>query len=149
MRPMTNETEITDDRPDRWVLIRDVAVFQVKLLFDGLRDVLFVPISLIVGIVSLVNGGAKAGSEFYDLLRIGRRSERWINLFGAATHFHGPVTDQEKFPVEDIDEMVTRVEAFVVDEYRKGGVTAQAKDRLDKALDLLHRKTRRQESEEA
>ncbi|MFQ5982911.1 MAG: hypothetical protein ACE5KS_06010 [Woeseiaceae bacterium] len=44
---MTNETEITDDRPDRWVLIRDVAVFQVKLLFDGLRDVLFVPISLI------------------------------------------------------------------------------------------------------
>jgi len=136
------------DGPDRWTLIRDVAVFQIKLLFDGFRDLLLLPISLITGIVSLVKGGRKPSSEFYDLLRIGRRSERWINLFGAASHLHGPPSDEDRFPVEDVDEMVSRVEAYVVDEYRRGGVTAQAKERLDKALDLVHKKARRQQSRE-
>ena len=136
------------DGPDRWTLIRDVAVFQIKLLFDGFRDLLLLPISLITGIVSLVKGGRKPSSEFYDLLRVGRRSERWINLFGAASHLHGPATEEDIFPVEDVDEMVSRVEAYVVDEYRRGGVTAQAKERLDKALDLVHKKARRQKSRE-
>ena len=142
---MTSEPDEVEenDGPDRWTLIRDVAVFQIKLLVDGFRDVLLVPVSLIAGVVSLVRGGARPGPEFYDLLRIGRRSEYWINLFGAAAHLHGQPTDEEKFAVEDIDEMVSRVETFVVDEYRRGGVTAQAKDRLDSALDLLHRKARR------
>ncbi len=136
------------DGPDRWTLIRDVAVFQIKLLFDGFRDLLLLPISLISGIVSLVKGGRKPSSEFYDLLRVGRRSERWINLFGAASHLHGPATEEDIFPVEDVDKMVSRVESYVVDEYRRGGVTAQAKERLDKALDLLHKKARRQKSRE-
>jgi hypothetical protein len=132
-----------NDTPDRWTLIRDVAVFQVKLLVDGFRDLVLVPISLFTGLVSLLRGGAKPGSEFYDLLRAGRRSERWINLFGAASRVHGPPTDEERFPVEDIDDMVSRVEAYVVDEYQRGGVTAQAKERLDKALDSIHQKARR------
>ncbi len=132
-----------NDGPDRWMLIRDVAVFQVKLLFDGFRDLLLLPVSLVAGILSLVRGGARPGPEFYDLLRAGQRSERWINLFGAASHVHGPPTDDDKFAIDDVDKMVSRVEAFVVDEYRKGGVTAQAKDRLDSALDLLHKKAQR------
>ena len=132
-----------NDGPDRWMLIRDVAVFQVKLLFDGFRDLLLLPVSLVAGILSLVRGGARPGPEFYDLLRAGQRSERWINLFGAASHVHGAPTDDDKFAIDDVDKMVSRVEAFVVDEYRKGGVTAQAKDRLDSALDLLHKKAQR------
>ena len=131
--------------PDRWTLIRDVAVFQVKLLFDGFRDLLLLPISLIAGFASLIKGGRNPSSDFYDLLRVGRRSERWINLFGAASHLHGPPSDEDRFPVEDVDEMVSRVESYVVDEYRRGGVTAQAKERLDKALDLVHKKAQRRE----
>ena len=140
------ETIEKTNRPDRWTLIRDVAVFQVKLVFDGMRDVVLLPISLIAGIISLVKGGGSPSSEFYDLLKVGRRSERWINLFGAASHYHGPPGEEDKFAVEDIDVMVSRVESFVVDEYRKGGVTAQAKDRLDNALDLLHEKARRRKT---
>ena len=142
---MAGEAEKVEenDGPDRWTLIRDVAVFQVKLLFDGFRDLLLLPVSLVAGIVSLVRGGARPGPEFYDLLRVGHRSERWINLFGAASRVHGPAVDDDKFPIEDVDKIVSRVEAFVVDEYRKGGVTAQAKDRLDSALNSLHKKARR------
>ena len=129
-------------------MIRDVAVFQVKLLFDGFRDLLLLPISLIAGFASLIKGGRTPSSDFYDLLRVGRRSELWINLFGAASHMHGPPSDEDRFPVEDVDEMVSRVESYVVDEYRRGGVTAQAKERLDKALDLVHKKARRRKNRE-
>jgi hypothetical protein len=128
-----------DPEPDRWTLIRDVAVLQVKLVVDGLRDLILVPVSMVAGVISLVRAGDTAGSEFYRLLRAGRRSERWINLFGAADRFPEPTEDALPFPHEDIDSLVSRVEAFVVDEYRKGGVTRQAKDRLDRAIDSLNR----------
>lgn len=133
-------TTTSADVPDRWTLIRDVAVFQVKLLMDGFRDLLLVPVSLGAGLLSLLRGGTAPGPEFYDLLRLGRRSERWINLFGAAEHKYGPATDEERFALEDIDQMVTRVEAFVVHEYEKGGVTTQAKDRLDRVLSAIQKR---------
>ena len=135
---------------NRWTLIRDIAVFQVKLIVDGLRDLVLVPVSLVAGLISLFKGGAEHGSKFYDLLRVGRRSEHWINLFGAAERLHGSAADDAHFPAEDIDAMVSRVESFIVDEYRKGGVTAQAKDRLDSALDRISNvanRKRRQDSD--
>jgi hypothetical protein len=137
------EAQIENDErspmPDRKTLVRDVLVLQLKLVVDGFRDLILVPISLAFGIVSLVKMGGGGGMEFYELLRKGRHSERWINLFGAAERVYGPAIDDEAFPVEDIDELVDRVESFVVDEYAKGGVTRQVKDQLDKSLDSLHR----------
>ena len=136
----------TDGGQDRWTLIRDIAVLQVKLIVDGLRDLILVPISLVAGVVSLAKSNTGSDSEFYDLLRLGKKSERWINLFGAADRFPASAQDYVNFPDEDIDALVSRVESFVVDEYRKGGVTKQAKERLDKAITSLHklapRKTR-------
>lgn len=142
--PGTGQVEAT---PDRWTLIRDVLVLQIKLVVDWLRDVILVPVSLIVGIVSLITSRSdgEGGNEFYELLRMGRRTERWIDLFGAAERVYGPATAQEQFPAESIDELVNRVESFVVAEYRRGGVTRQAKDRLDRALDSLHRMAARED----
>ena len=139
---MSNENK-TSVAVDRRALIRDVAVFQVKLIVDGLRDLVLVPISLVAGLISLFKGGSEPGPEFYDLLRIGRRSERWINLFGAASHLHGPEAQDDFFAADDIDEIVSRVESFVVDEYNKGGVTAQAKQRFDQAVDRFARRRKK------
>jgi hypothetical protein len=135
---MQEQTEDTESAlmPGRWALIRDIVVLQLKLVVDGLRDLLLVPISLVVGIYNVVSGD---GQLFYELLRTGRRSERWINLFGAAERVYGPSIFEDTFPAEDIDKLVNRVETFVVDEYSKGGVTTQAKDQLDRALDSLHK----------
>ena len=57
------------ETPDRWTLIRDIAVFQFKLFVDGVRDLVLVPVSLVLGLVSLLKGGDRVGTEFYDLLR--------------------------------------------------------------------------------
>lgn len=127
---------------ERWPLIRDVLVFQGKLLVDGLRDLVLLPVSLIVGIVSIIGKGrgSPPGKEFYDLLHAARRSERWINLFGAAGNRVEDGTDTAQDPsatTPDLDALVGRVETFLVEEYRKGGITAQTKARMDAALDSL------------
>lgn len=134
---MTETNEANEQGPGRWALIRDIAVFQLKLLLDGFRDLILVPISLVTGIVGIINYGKGGGSEFYDLLRMGRRSEIWINLFGAANRDAENRSMADEAALTNMDEVVARVETFIVDEYRKGGVTAQAKSRLDKALDSL------------
>ena len=126
--------------PDRWTLIRDIGVLQVKLIVDGLRDFLLVPISLVAGLMSVFRAGDPSGNQFYRLLKIGKRSERWINLFGAAERYPDDVDEQVRFPEEDIDALVQRVESFVVDEYRSGGVTRQAKDHFDQLMKNVRRR---------
>ena len=123
--------------PGRWELMRDIAVLQVKLVADGLRDLVLVPVSLVVGIYSLFSGADRPGTEFYRLLRYGRRSDRLINLFGAADRVQGP--PDADAPLPDIDDMVARVETFIVDEYKKGGITAQAKNQIDSMLNSVRR----------
>jgi len=138
---MTLLPESDNKQPPTWTLIRDVAVLQVKLLVDGARDLILVPATLIAGIVSLVKSeGGKPGPQFYTLVGIGKQSERWINLFGAFENAPPEVVEKNHFGDTDMDEIVSRMESFVVDEYKRGGITSQAKERIDKALDALQRR---------
>ena len=137
------ETNLSNEKghSPSWVLIRDVAALQVKLVIDGLRDLILVPASLVAGIVSLARSeNGKPGAEFYQLVNLGLQSERWINLFGAIRNAPPEVTEQDHFGTSDMDELIGRVEDYVVDEYRRGGVTAQAKEQFDKALAAVRRR---------
>ncbi|MDH3734202.1 MAG: hypothetical protein OEU54_11745 [Gemmatimonadota bacterium] len=120
--------------PDRWTLIRDAAVFQLKLAVDGLRDFVMMPIALGVTVLDLLNVGPRAGRQFYDLLRVGRRTENWINLFGATEHAETlPATSRP-----GIDTLVRKMESLVVQEYERGGITASAKESVDRLLDGIN-----------
>jgi hypothetical protein len=134
------------DYPDRWTLLRDLAVLQVKLLVDGFRDLVLVPASLIAGIISLVKGTKdRPGPQFYQLIGVGKQSEVWINLFKAYEHAPPEVKQEYSFGVANMDEIVDKFESFVVDEYQRGGVTKQAKERIDKALNAIQRGEREEE----
>jgi hypothetical protein len=137
--------ESNDNHPPLWTLRRDIAVLQVKLLVDGARDLILVPASLIAGIVSLAKSrDGKPGPEFYMLIGVGKQSERWINLFGALKNAPPEVMEQNSFGDADMDQIVSRVESFVVDEYKRGGVTAQAKERIEKAMEAMQRRRNKQ-----
>jgi hypothetical protein len=125
-------------------LVRDIAVLQAKLVVDGLRDLVLVPTSLIVGLVSLFSGeGGRPGAQFYQLLGIGKHSEQWIDLFGALKNAPADVTHIEPFPDARMDDLVGRLEQFMVEEHKRGGITAQARDRFDKAFNALHEKRKK------
>jgi hypothetical protein len=130
-------SEQFDKQPalDNWTLIRDVAVFQFKLVVDGLRDFLLVPVALIAGIVSLTSGQKGVpGSQFYQLLSVGKQSENWIDLFGAMRNAPPDLAEQVHFPNANMDEILDNIETFVRDEEKRGGMTTQARERLERVL---------------
>ena len=146
------EQDLVEEQPspDRWTLVRDAAVLQVKLIVDGLRDFLLVPASLIAALVSLLNGvDGKPGPQFYRLVAFGKRTERWIDLFGATRNSPESVAEADDEHGPNIDALVSRMESFVVDEYKRGGVTKQAKDQIDKALDRMQRQFRQAKDEDS
>ena len=130
-----NELPENTASPDVRTLVRDVAVFQFKLIVDGLRDLVLVPASLVAGLVSLVSSKEGVpGSQFYHLLGVGKQSEHWINLFGALSNAPPDMQQPQPFADTDMDDILGRIETFVVDEERRGGMTAQARERLEKTL---------------
>jgi len=138
---MNEVPDTTEPALSRTTLARDIVVLQAKLLVDGLRDLVLVPASLVVGFVSLLSFDSdKPGAEFYRLLYAGKQSERWINLFGALRNAPPDLEEVKGFPDADMDDIVGRLETYMVEEHQRGGLTAQAKDRLDKALDTIKRR---------
>ena len=141
---MNEVPDTTESALSRTTLARDIVVLQAKLLVDGLRDLILVPASLIVGVISLLSFDKdRPGAEFYRLLHAGKQSEHWINLFGALRNAPPDLEDVKGFPDADMDDIVGRLETYMVEEHRRGGMTAQAKDRLDKALDTIKRRGNR------
>ena len=126
----------------RWVLLRDVAVFHGKLVLDGLKDILLSPVALGAAAISLFNREDETGRQFYEVLHTARRLEDWLNKYGEADRVPAPgfATKQEG---ESIDAMIARLEELVKRQYERGGVTANAKDAIDRALDAVHDKLRR------
>lgn len=135
---MPTPTENEAPHSAHWTLIRDLAVLQVKLLVDGFRDLLLLPASIIAAIISLVRTeNGVPGPEFYKLLVAGKQSEHFINLFGALRNAPPDIDAEDIIKGAEMDDIVTSVESFVVDEYKRGGVTAQAKSRIDAALEKM------------
>lgn len=71
-------------RRTRWVILRDLVIFQVKLALDGLKDLVLAPASIIAAFFDVLFPGATPGSRFYAVMRIGERFDRWLSLFAAA-----------------------------------------------------------------
>ena len=97
--PASAQAPEQEHHETRFRLIWKVLLFQFKLAADGLRDLLLVPISLGAGILGLLAGGDEPDQYFQRLLRFGRRTDIWINLFGQ--HRHGPTSDNLVKPLEE------------------------------------------------
>ena len=124
---------------DRWRFLRDVIVFQVKLLLDNVRDFALVPVSLVAALIDLVIRGEREGALFYKVLRWGSHSEEVIDVYSAIEHH-----EKGNFrisPDYTVDGVIARLEGALTREYEKGGTAASIKDAMDRAIDQLHAET--------
>ena len=117
----------TNESP-RFTLIRETATLQLKLIADGFRDAILIPVSLIAALIGLLRGGEDCDREFRRVIKLGRRSERWINLFGhqrplAASH-----------PAGSMDKILNQVESVVMDQYKKGRSASETRAAVRQAL---------------
>jgi len=112
-------------------LMRETAVLQLKLLADGLLDAALIPVSLLAALVGLVRGGEEPDREYRQVIKLGRRSERWINLFG----HQRPLG--KSHPAGSLDTVLKQVEDVVMDQYRKGKTSAEARTAIRAALEKV------------
>lgn len=89
-------------------LLRDLLAFQLKLFLDALRDVVLSPVSLAAAVVDGLRGRRDRDGLFYRALRLGRRSEDWIDLWAAAREPGEPAP-------ENVDALLARIEFLVRD----------------------------------
>jgi hypothetical protein len=115
-------------------LVRNAVVFQLKLVADGFRDLVLLPVSLVATIIGLLRGGDEPEREFLQVIDIGRQSEQWINLFGN----HDQADDAN--PTASIDLLFTKVEATLKQHYIATGTSKSAQAEIDEALQTAHEK---------
>jgi hypothetical protein len=65
-------------------LIRDLIIFQVKLVLDGMKDVVLMPVTIGAAAIDILFPGARPGHRFYRVMALGERYDRWLNLFSAS-----------------------------------------------------------------
>lgn len=66
--------------------LRSLLMFQIKLGLDALRDLFLSPIAIVFFladyVLGYVKGKDKSPGLYRRLMLFGRRTDRWINLFG-------------------------------------------------------------------
>jgi hypothetical protein len=123
---------------DHWKFLRDVLVFQLKMLLDNVRDFALMPISLIAALIDLIFKGERQGSLFYQVLRWGAHSERVIDVYSAIEEHEKPGLN----PNYTVDAVIARLEGVLVREVEKGGTAASVKAAMDRTIDQIQVETR-------
>ncbi len=73
----------TNHKPRARVLLRDLAIFQLKLLMDGFKDLFLAQLALGAALLDLLSSRGPA-TRFYSVVRISERFDLWLNLHGAS-----------------------------------------------------------------
>jgi hypothetical protein len=130
-----NETNFST----RGQLFRNTVIFQLKLMADGFRDLLLLPVSLIASLIGLLRGGDEPDREFNEVLELGRRTERWIDLFG---NHAAPETTHA---AASMDTLFAKVEETLKQQVKNSAISDRARVEIEQALQLLQDKAARHE----
>lgn len=90
-----------------FALARDVIGFQLKLLLDTARDLITSPIALVAAALDFLLMRQQSPRYFRGVLRVGKRSEEWIDLWASAY--------EDRAQPETVDAVINSVEALLRD----------------------------------
>jgi hypothetical protein len=134
---MTDPLPPPNDPHLRWKFLRDVLVFQLKLILGNLQNFVLVPVSLVAAMLDLFIKDNREGEKFYKVMDWGRRTDEMINVYSAIGGYHATSGENEQAMYGDytVDAILGKVEGAIVREYEKGGTAASVKGAVDRAID--------------
>jgi hypothetical protein len=101
----------------RSVMVRDLAIFLLKLTLDGLKDLVLLQLALGAALLDLLSGGGKRERLFYSVLRLSERFDLWLNLNGAMDRMESgqEINDDGLFGASDAgsDTLLGKLEELV------------------------------------
>jgi hypothetical protein len=119
----------TPSKHESWPLIRQAIVFQFKLGLDALRDILMSPVSIVLLIADIVISNNHQQSYFIRLMRLGKKSDDWINLFGVDS-LNTKIGDNEIAMGSNVDYWFTKIEEVIKEQHVHGMLSQSEKDKL-------------------
>jgi len=108
-------------------LVFRVLLFQLKLVADGLRDVLLFPVAVVTVVLGLLFGGKDPERYFRELMRFGRRTDRFINLFNQ----HTGLPEEEDQEIPTSDELLAPYQDKFVDHASRNPLVQKVDKHLD------------------
>lgn len=115
----------------RRVVVRDFAIFQMKLFLDGLKDVALSAISLGALLLDMISGGGRRPRVFYTVLAMSERFDLWLNLSGAVSRLEEgeELDDEGLFGASEAgsDSLLGKVEEMV----KGGDLPRHVRERLE------------------
>ncbi|MCC5778081.1 hypothetical protein H7H48_03390 [Nitratireductor sp. B36] len=125
---------LPESRGRRGRLVRRVILFQLKLMADGMRDVVMSPLSIAAGLLGLLSRNNSAEVYLDRLMRFGRETDHWINLFD-----HRSAANDSP----SLDRIAEQIEEALRHDYESGGLSARSARALAEAAARLREKTTR------
>ena len=123
--------QATPKRYARWPLFRQGIVFQLKLGLDALRDILMSPISIVLVVTDIVMANNHQQSYFIRLMRLGKKTDHWINLFGVDL----PSSEPENNKVatdSNVDYWFMKIEEVIKEHQVDGKMSQSGREKLQK-----------------
>jgi hypothetical protein len=121
--------EESTSKNERWPLIRQAIVFQFKLGLDALRDILMSPVSIILVVIDTAMANQHQQSYFLGLMRIGKQSDHWINLFGDSLS-KDETSSNEEIVNNNVDYWFSRIEAVIKEQQVNGKISQSSREKL-------------------
>lgn len=118
-------------------VIRDTLVIQLKLIVDGLRDLMLMPLVVFATISGLIMHSKQPGRYLYRLLSYGKASENWIGLFDEAEKDNMEPLELKE---NSLDELVKKTQAAFESKYINEDKKKKLLDKLNFALDEINTK---------
>lgn len=118
-------------------VIRDAFVIQIKLLVDGLRDLMLMPFVIVATISGLCMHNKSPGRYLYRLLSYGKASEKWIGLFDEADK---DVMEPLDLKEKSLDDLVKKTQVAFESKYINEEKKQNLLNKLNIALDEINTK---------
>jgi len=113
-------------------VIRDTIVLQLKLIVDGLRDLMLMPVVLFAAIAGLILHREQPGRYIYRVLSYGKISEKWIGLFDEASKDTMEPVDLKNNCLDEIlKKTQNAIESKYIDEEKKQKLMNKLNNTLD------------------
>lgn len=135
---------------DRWPLFRQAIIFQLKLGLDALRDILMSPVSIVLVIADIVMANNHQQSYFVRLMRLGKKSDHWINLFGvdlSSTHTKYRDKDNKAAEESHVDYWFMKVEEVIKEHQVDGKISQSGIEKLKQYFGRGNQASNNSESE--
>jgi hypothetical protein len=122
---------------DHWKFLRDVLVFQLKMLLDNVRDFALMPVSLVAALIDLIFKGSDKAPFSTRCSNGARTAKGVIDVYSAIEKHEKPGVN----PNYTVDAVIARLEGVLVREVEKGGTAASVKAAMDRTIDQIQIET--------